>query len=408
MRFGRALRLGVGAALTLALFSRVTLANEYVIGLQTDRSGPTSTIGPFVGDGFQDYIKLFNKKNLLPGHTLKVVEVDHAYDVAKSLESYERHKQAGALTISVYGTPHTIALTPKLTSDQILGTAPGFGTSAATDGRKYPYVFPIAATYWSQAGASVKFVMDRWKGPGKPKIAYLYYDNPAGREPLPIFEDLQKQLGFELRTYAVPPPAVEMRPQVLDIARQYKADWVITHLFGKAPGVSIKEFTRVGFPRDRMVGFVWGAAESDLQVAGANNAEGYQALEFAGVGDNFDVIREIKQMYKDEGKDPPKGMEISVYYNRGVLIAAVHARAIQLAVQRKGPNIKSDDVKNAMETIRDFTLGGMLPPLNLSPSDHEGGGWVQIYQVRKGKLVAVTDWFRGFPEVIAKHVAMAK
>ncbi|HEX7926026.1 MAG TPA: ABC transporter substrate-binding protein, partial [bacterium] len=303
----------LGASLVLALMGGAAMAKEYVIGLQTDRSGPTSTVGPFVGDGFQDYIKLFNKQNKMPGHTIRVMEIDHSYDVPKGMESYERHKAAGALTIGLFGTPHTVALTPKLMADHILGTSPGFGSAASANGVKFPYVFPIAASYWSQAGGSVKFIMDRWKGPGKPKIAYLYYDNPAGREPLVILDDLQKQLGFELKTYAVPPPAVEMKPQVLEIARQYKADWVITHLFGKAPGVSLKEFTRVGFPRDRMIGFVWGAAESDLQVAGANNAEGYYCLQFAGVGDNYEVIRQIKQMYKDEGKDPPKSMAISVY-----------------------------------------------------------------------------------------------
>jgi branched-chain amino acid transport system substrate-binding protein len=406
MRFGRALRMGIVALLALVVTGGAALAKEFVIGLQTDRSGPTSTVGPFVGDGVQDYIKLFNKKNLLPGHTIRAMEIDHSYDVPKSLESYERHKAAGAITISVYGTPHTVALTPKLTADRILGTSPGFGASAAANGERFPYVFPIAASYWSQTGASVKFIMDRWKDTSrKPKIAYLYYDNPAGREPLVILDDLQKQLGFELKTYAVPPPAVEMKPQVLEIARQYKADWVITHLFGKAPGVSLKEFTRVGFPRDRMVGFVWGAAESDLQVAGASNAEGYYCLQFAGVGENYDVIREIKQMYKDEGKDAPKSMAISVYYNRGVVIGALHARAIQLAVQRKGPNVTPDDVKTAMESVHDFTLGGIIPPLNLSAKDHEGGGWVQIYQVRGGKFAPATEWFRGFPEVIAKHVA---
>src|SRR5574341_2088790 len=178
------IRRGAALAFVLALTGGAAPAKEFVIGLQTDRSGPTQNIGPFLGDGAQDYIKLFNKKNSIPGHTVKLVEVDHAYNVPKGLEAYERHKAAGALTISLYGTPHTAALTPKLTEDKILGTSPGFGTAAAADGKKYPYVFPVAASYWSQMGAAVKFVMDHWKDTSrKPKIAYLYYDNPAGKEP---------------------------------------------------------------------------------------------------------------------------------------------------------------------------------------------------------------------------------
>jgi branched-chain amino acid transport system substrate-binding protein len=403
----RALAPGVVLLLAGMLWAGTAPAKEFVIGSQIDRSGPTQNIGPFWGDGFLDYIKLFNKKNSIPGHTIRVEEVDNGYNVPKGVEGFERQKAAGALTISIFGTPITQALAPKLLENKILGTSPGFGTSAAKDGTKYPFLFPMAATYWSQMGAAVKFVQDNWKEKRKPKIAYVYYDNPAGQEPMPVLQDLQKQLGFELQTYAVPPPGLEMGPQVQEIARQYKADWVITHLFGRAPGVSIKEFARVGFPRNRIISFVWGSAESDLQVAGVEEAEGYYGLQFAGVGDNYPVIREIKQMYKDEGKDPPKAMEISVYYNRGVLIAAVHARAVQLAVQKKGPNITSLDVRDAFESIKDFSLGGLLPPLNFSHNDHEGGGWVQVYQVRGGKWVAATDWFHGFPEVIARHVAAA-
>jgi branched-chain amino acid transport system substrate-binding protein len=382
-------------------------AKEYVLGLQCDRSGATQNVGPFLCDGYQDYIKLFNKKKMMGADTLRVDEIDNGYTVPRAMEAYERHKAEGAVLIGLYGTPQTVALAPKLAEDKIPGTSPGFGSSASRNGEKpeFSYLFPMAASYWSQAAAGVKFVMDNWKDTSrKPKIAYLFYDNPAGRDPIPVLQELQKRLGFELQTFAVPPPGLEMGPQVLEIARQYKADWVLAHLFGRAPGVAIKEFQRVGFPRNRMVGFVWADAESDLQVAGWAAGEGYYGIQFAGVGENYDVIREIKQMYKDENKPEPKSMDVSVYYNRGVLVAALHARAIQLAVQKKGPNITGTDVRDALQSIKDFSLGGMLPPLNMSKRDHEGGGWVQVFQVQKGKFVPVTDWYRAYPEVLDKFV----
>ena len=65
----------------------------------------------------------------------------------------------------------------------------------------------------------------------------LFYDNPAGKEPLPILEDLAKAEGFELRTFAVPAPGLEMGAQVLDITGRFKPDFIIAHLFGRAPSV---------------------------------------------------------------------------------------------------------------------------------------------------------------------------
>ena len=69
---------------------------------------------------------------------------------------------------------------------------------------------------------------------------------------------------------------------------------------------------------------------------------------------------------------------------------------------------KGEDVKKGFESIRDFTLGGLVPPLELSATDHEGGGWVQIFQVKGGKFVKETDWFRGYPEVLARLLKAAE
>ena len=388
-------------------------ARELIIGAQCDRSGPTQVVGNYICDGAHDYFKLANKMKMFgEGNSVRAFEIDHGYNVPRGVEAYERTKEAGHVSYFLYGTPHTYALTPKLTADKVPGTSPGFGSAGAANGKSYPYVFPVAATYWSQAGAAVQFVMDEWKASsqaGLPKIAYLYYDNPAGREPLEVLRDIQGRVGFEMREFAVPPPGVDMRPQVLDIVRNYKADWVINHTFGKAPAVSIKELSRLRFPMNRVIGLVWAAAEIDMQAAGWEAAEGYQAIQFAGVGQNHKVIDQIKAMYAEEGKPPPEKMNVSVYYNRGVFVAALHAQAIANAIEAVGAdNVTGDDVRKGFESISDFSLGGFMPPLNITPEDHEGGGWVQVWQVRDGAWVPTTDWFQGYRDVIMEHVEKAE
>jgi branched-chain amino acid transport system substrate-binding protein len=398
-----------GAALALGSITPATAA-EIVIGAQCDRTGPTQTVGTNLCPGFNDYIKLINSKGGVMGHTIRADEVDNEYKVPPAVESYERYKKEGAVTVSVYGTPQVYALTQKLTEDRIPGTSPGFGKAAAADGTKYPYIFPIAATYWSQAAAAVKYAKDQMGGLKGKKIAYIFYDNPAGREPLPVLEELQKLEGFEMRTFAVPPPGVEMGAQVLDIAQRYRADFVISHLFGRSPSVAIKELKRVGFPLKKVIGFVWGAAEADVEAAGGYGvAEGYSALEFAGVGEDYPVLKEIKEMYKKEGKPEPKEMKESVYYNRGVFLAAIHVEAIRNALKAKPDGkITGADVKAGFEKIKNFTLGGLVPPIEITPTDHEGGGLVQVWQVSGGKWVKRTDWFRAYPEVVGKVIKEAK
>jgi branched-chain amino acid transport system substrate-binding protein len=397
------------SAVTLGSPGWAAASHEIVLGLQCDRTGATQTVGVHLCPGYHDYVRLVNAKGGVDGHKIRAVEIDHEYKVPQGVEAYERHKKEGAVVISLYGTPHTYALTQKLTEDHIPGTSPGFGRADATDGTRYPYVFPLAASYWSQAGAAVDFARKQMGGLKGKKIAFLFFDNPAGREPIPVLEDLAAQEGFQLRTFAVPPPGVEMGAQVLDIAQRYRADFVIAHLFGRSPSVSIKELKRVGYPLRKVVSFVWGSAEADIEAAGGFGvAEGYHTMQYAGVGTDFPVLNEIREMYRKEGKEPSKEMASTVYYNRGVMWAAVAVEAVRNALKAKPDGkVTGADVKAGFEKIKGFTLGGLLPPLEITPNDHEGGGWVQIWQVKGGKFARVTDWYKAYQDVVAKHIKEA-
>jgi branched-chain amino acid transport system substrate-binding protein len=384
---------------------------EVVIGGMCDRTGPTQVNGAGICPGIQDYFDLINSKGGIEGYKIKYEEIDHEYKVPPSVEAYQREKGDGATSILVYGSPQVQALYQKLAEDKIPGTSPGFGIAASADGKRFPYLFPLAATYFSQGAAAVQFVKDKLGGnlKGK-KIAYIFYDNPAGREPIPVIEDLQKAEGFELRTFAVPPPGVEMGPQVIDIAQRYRPDFVIDHLFGRAPSVAIKEFKRNGFPLSKVVALVWASGEHDINAAGGwAAAEGYHTMSFAGVGDDYPIRREIREMYKAQGRETSKAMDDTVMYNRGLLWAAVHVEATRNAIKSNGGRPPTgEDVKKGFEQIHDFGLGGLVPPLDVTPANHEGGGWVQVFQVKGGKFVKETDWFRAYPEVVAQAVAKAE
>ena len=360
---------------------------EVLIGTQCDRTGATQIVGIRLCPAVQDYINLVNSKGGVEGFKIKAPEIDNEYKVPPAVEAYERQKQQGAVSMMLYGTPQVQALNQKLEEDKLPSTSPGFGISASADGTRFPYLFPIAATYWSQGAAAVQFAKEKLGGSLKgKKIAYVFFDNPAGREPIPILEDLQKTEGYEMRSFAVPPPGVEMGAQVLDITQRYHPDFIIDHLFGRSPSVAIKEYKRAGYPLSKVLGLVWASAEADIDAAGGwAVAEGYHTMSFAGASDDYPVRQEIKAMYKKDGKEPPKEMNDTVIYNRGLLQAALH-----------------------VEAIHDFTLGGLVPPMKITASDHEGGGWVQIYQAKGGKFVKETDWIRAYPDIVAAAVKKAE
>jgi branched-chain amino acid transport system substrate-binding protein len=102
-------------------------------------------------------------------------------------------------------------------------------------------------------------------------------------------------------------------------------------------------------------------------------------------------------------------MDNTVYYNRGLLNAAIEVEALRNAlVLTHGGQPTGTDVKKGMEEIHDFNLGGLVPPLQITSTDHEGGGWVRIFRVKGEGLVPVTDWFNAYRDVVWQQVKAAE
>jgi branched-chain amino acid transport system substrate-binding protein len=368
-----------------------------------DRTGATKVIGVELCTGVADYMALVNRRGGVLGQRLEYAELDHAYAVPRAVDAYERLKRDGAVTFFQYGVPTLEALTPHFMADKLPPFNSGTGRGYLIDGTVWPYIFPGTASYWSQAGMAMKYLKDNGLKKGA-RIAFLYYDNPAGRDGVEMMEAVAASEGYVLRKYPVQPPGLEMEPQVTEIVREFKAEWVIGSLFGRPAAVSIKEFKKAGYPLNRVISFVYGAGEPDVEEAGWDIAQGYLGLQYASLGRSFPVIQEILKMYRDEGKDAPKYVG-SAYYNRGVLTAAIIVEGVRLAIENHGLPLTGDKVRRGYEAIRKLDLQGLGPPLSITPQDHEGGGYLRMYQVKGSAWVPVSDWMRGYHDEV---IALAK
>ena len=72
-------------------------------------------------------------------------------------------------------------------------------------------------------------------------------------------------------------------------------------------------------------------------------------------------------MYKKEGKEPPKTMDDTVVYNRGLLSAALHVEALKNALKPQAEKADRERCEKRVRTNLRFHLGGLVPPLELPP-----------------------------------------
>lgn len=397
-----------GPAVVVALGVAVApAAADHVIkvGGSCDRTGATRLVGVEMCPAVTDYVRLLNRKGGVLGHRLDYAEMEHGFTVERGVEAYERLRQAGAVAVLDYGSAIVTELAPRHARDRIPAIFPGLGRADATDGEAWPYLFPMAASYWSQAAGALRYIKDKGAQRGT-RLAFVYTDNSAGREPIPVVEAVGRKEGYELRLLAVPAPGVEMEPHAHDITRRFRADWVVVNVFGRSPSVLIRELRKAGFPLNRALSLVWGSGDADIAAAGWEASQGYLGLQYTAIGRGVPVIQEIVKMHRDEGKEVPKHVG-GVYYNRGVLIGAVLGEGIRLAIRSHGLPVTGEKVKKGFEAIRNFDLQGLLPPMTVTPTDHEGGGWVRVFQVQGQEWVPASEWIQGYRDEVLALVRKA-
>jgi branched-chain amino acid transport system substrate-binding protein len=406
------------ALIASASFSAGALAQakEQFVPMSYYWVGPYAASGSGIAGGAIDYLAMLNERDGgINGVKFTWEKCETEYNNARGVECYERTKKngpTGATLIHPLSTGITYSLIEKGTADHIPIVSVGYGRTDASDGRIFPYVFPLITNYWSQNTAKIKFMgmkaggMDKLKGK---KIVNLYHDSAYGKETIPVLDAQAKLYGFQVTHIAVPHPGNEQQAQWLQI-RQIQPDWVILRGWGVMNPTAIKAAQRAGYPREKMVGVWWAGAEEDTIPAG-DAAKGYIAAAFNVSGTNYPVIRDImKHVYgKGKGEMDDKSRIGSAYYNRGVVFSIITSEAVRKAQERfgKGKPMTGEQVRWGLEnlSINDAYLkklgaAGFMQPLKVSCLDHEGGGAVKFQQWDGKQWKVITDWIASDQKIV--------
>lgn len=372
------------------------------------RTGPYAAGGSGFFGGIEDYYTLLNLRDGgIGGVKLTYEECETAYNSDRGVECYERLKSkgpTGATVVQPLSTGITYRLIERATADKIPVMSMGYGRTDASDGRVFPWIFPIVTNYWSQNTAKIKYIgmkeggMDKLKGK---KIANLYHESSYGKETIPVLDNQAKKYGFEVKHYPVPHPGLDQKATWLQMARQYKPDWVILRGWGVMNPTALKEAQRVGFSAKKIVGVWWSGAEEDVIPAG-KAAVGYVAAGFHPSGADFPVIQEILDKVHGAGKGNISPQRVgTIYYNRGLIAGIITAEAMRTAQKKfgEGKSISGEQMRWGMENlnitqarINELGAEGLMSPVKVSCFDHEGGGAVKFQEWDGKKWNVITDW----------------
>jgi branched-chain amino acid transport system substrate-binding protein len=393
------------------------------IPLFTYRTGPFAGSGTPIADGMHDYLRMLNERDGgIGGVKLVLEECETGYDTKKGVECYESVKGKNPVIVNPWSTGITLPLIPRASVDKIPILSMAYGLSASARGDIFPWVFNPPATYWDGLSMIVKYIgekeggLDKLKGK---KIGFLHLDASFGKEPIPLLQELSKELGFEVALYPVAAQDMQNQSSQWLNARRDRPDYMIMWGWGSMNGGAIKEAVRSGYPIDKFYS-VWWPGEDDARSGGAG-AKGFKMLNWHAVGTNFPAIQDIQKHVVDKGLSKAQKDKVGeLLYNRGIYNSLLIAEGIATAQKLTGKKaVTGEDVRRGMENIKldparlkELGLEGFTDQLVLSCSNHnghraafmqewDGTKWVKV----SNPIEPMTDRVRGQLEAAAKDYA---
>ena len=412
-----ALAILVAGGPAVAPSSVAAQGKEIFIPLLVYRTGPYAPSGIPIANGFVDYFSLLNERDGgINGVKIAWEECETQYDTKQGVECYERLKGKGAALVNPYSTGITYQLIPKAPVDKVPVFSMGYGMSASSDGRWFPWVFNFPTNYWSQASAVVRYIgqqeggLEKLKGK---KIVHIYHNSPYGKEANPTLEDLSKKYQFELTLLAVDHPGQEQKSTWLQV-RRINPDWIFMSGWGVMNQVAVKEAAAINFKMDRFIGNWWSATEADVVPAG-DGAKGYRGATFHAPGTAFKVHQDITKYVYDKGKGAGKKEAMGeALYNRGVVNAMYAAEAIRTGMKGAKTAPTTEQIRWGFENLNlsdkrldEMGMKGFTHALKVTCEDHEGSGPIRIQQWDGQKWTLVSDWIAPMKEVVRPKIEAA-
>jgi len=349
-----------------------------------------------------NYLQMLNQRDGGIGGVKPILEeCETGYDTKKGVECYESVKPKNPVVVNPWSTGITLPLIPRAAVDKIPVLSMAYGLSASARGDVFPWVFNPPATYWDGLSMLVKYIGDKEGGLDKlkgKKIGYIHLDAGFGKEPIPLFEALAKDLGFELKLYPVGAQDMQNQSSQWLSVRRDRPDYMIMYGWGALNGTAIKEAVRVGYPMDKFVS-IWWPSEDDARGAGPG-AKGFKELNWHAVGANFPAIQDIQKNVVDKGlSKAPKDKVGELLYNRGIYNSLLIAEGIRNAQALTGKKVVTgEDVRRGLENInldaarwKELGLDGFAGPIALSCSDHNGHRPAFMQEWDGAKWVKVTE-----------------
>ncbi|MBW2357701.1 MAG: ABC transporter substrate-binding protein [Deltaproteobacteria bacterium] len=337
-------------------------------------------------DAMEDAIGMANAEGGVNGKKIEYYWADGEYKNDVGIAAFKRlYAQHKPHCMWAQSTGMTKALAPEINSRyKVLYSAYTFAEMAANP-KENPYMFLAGPTYAEMFAVLLKYIAKEKPGAN---IAFFYSDTEFGREPIPAGRELCKKMGLKLVAEEISKVGgVDISTQILDMKRK-KVDYCIFQGFVVTPiQTVIKQAKDYAF-KCKFMGTFWSTEKHLLdQLKGfADQYMGVTAYSYY-YQDEFPMIKKIRAWNK---KHHPKFAEYrSQAYMQVFMGTTLFVEALRRA--DKTGAITGDSLAKAIQSIKNFDVGGLMPPVTIKNNSIPVGRVVRG-NLKTLKFDPVSDW----------------
>lgn len=356
-----------------------------------DLTGPAAFIGTILVDVMGAFWEQVNRQGGIHGRKVEFIAEDNKYSPVRTVAAFKylisRHNVFAIH--NVYGSTPCTAIFPLIKREKI-PVFPTFATATTMYTPPKRYLFSMTSVASDEAEVIVDYIM-KDLDEKNPRIAICYQDDEWGKDGLTGMREAVSRYGQKLvAAESYKRGSVDLSSQSINF-KMAKAE----HIFyiGFAPNFAtlMKECKKLGMS-PKFYGDVGTVTVQTLKLAG-DAARGSMYVIHSAT-ESEDVAGMVK-MKATLQKYRPHIQRIDPL----LCLAWSGSLALTDALQRTGRDLTREGLIDALEGLKNFETGGLVPPIsygptNLGPISRKGIHALRVLKADMEQMifVPITDW----------------
>lgn len=351
---------------------------EVVFGVYTDLSGPTAIWGVGATNAARMRFDEVNANGGVHGRQIRYVVEDTSYQVPKALSAANKlvnRDDVLAILMGV-GTPLNNAIMPMLFENGVLNLFPISGGRQMVE-PFHPLKFTQRGIYYDEVRAAVNYFVES-KGRTTPCV--IYQDTDYGLEILEGASDQAEALGLSIAEVSAHKPTDSEFTAAILRLKNASCDFVLMGTIHRDTILVLEAARKMGWEGVDWIG---------------NNAVYAQVIAEQESGHGFYSFVHMARLYADDNMPP----QVKAWWDRYIELYGEEpglpamegyrgADLTVLALEKAGPNLTTDSLANAIESITDYTdIFGYS--VSFGPEKHSGATESILSQVQNGRWVTL-------------------